>query len=161
MVCWVTDCVMVRGCWTRGRCATAGTSVVQEQRNTNDGGHVGGVPIPNVGKLDKRSNCKRCSSCRSRREIGLAPELYSDKYLARVRVVGQKAGRGGDKAALSKPSCYVLCTMDLNHGMCKSLVREPWPARLEVVRPPGSAPGTPSAHSEQAGSHRLRRHRGS
>src|ERR1035438_4774999 len=123
MVCWVPDCVMVRGCWARGRSCTAGTSVVQEQRNTNDGGHVGGVPIPNVGKLDKRSNCKRCSSCRSRREIGLAPELYSDKYLARVRVVGQKAGRGGDKAALSKPSCYVLCTMDLNHGMCKSLVR--------------------------------------
>src|ERR1019366_6841436 len=123
MVCWVPDCVMVRGCWARGRSCTAGTSVVQEQRNTNAGGHVGGVPIPNVGKLDKRSKCTRCSSCRSRREIGLAPELYSDKYLARVRAGRKKAGRGGDQAALKGPSYYVVCTININNGMCKRLAR--------------------------------------
>jgi hypothetical protein len=45
------------------------------------------------------------------------------RTLARVRAGRKKEGSGSDKAAIIGSSRYVLCTMNLNRGMCKILVR--------------------------------------
>jgi hypothetical protein len=42
-----------------------------------------------------------------------------------VRAGRKKEGSGSDKAAIIGSSRYVLCTMNLNRGMCKILVGDP------------------------------------
>ena len=46
----------------------------------------------------------------------------------------EETGERRDKAAMSGPSYYVVCTININHGMCKILVRGAPPEGFSFLR---------------------------